>query len=785
MEVPTGNELNDRVEAALGVCGYSSRYEMLPRTSKTAPSPLGHSYGQIQRCKKRSRLLECVCRRSSWVLLLLSAALFASLYVVSFEESYEFDFPSRYRSSYGSYNVTEGKLNGIREDRKRKSAIDGCRRNDGRLSGVEFAVPNVVEETDGPVDPVLREEGKVSKMLERATVDRGVARRERQRDSFRRSDRRDPSPWSAVLLGADLSTRGQTDQRETEQTDQPRLLDRVSILRKRGGSRHRRQPDPIIPPRYRVKRCERFDGETGLPDDAQAAMVSCTAKPKKGGAKATDKPIYENVHPILSVEKVRDRLQRNRSVDGDRDPPLSRKLSVLLLGIDSVSRLNFMRSAPNTDKYLQETGWVRLNGYNKMGDNTFPNLMAILTGQNQAQAYSRCKPTVLHTLDRCPFIWHKFREVGYATAYGEDETSLNTFNYLKVGFVEPPTDYYLRPYMLACEKLLKVKKRYVTRSSTFLLLDLQDALPVLRFGLKYCTGPESSFDRILDYAVDFSQAFLGLPYFGLFWTISVSHENANGLSSMDARLLDKLKRLEREGVLNETMIVFLSDHGMRWGPIRSTLVGWYEERLPFLYVWLPEWFRAEQPEAYPSLRANQHRLVSPFDLYETLRQVLGLSGGGADPSPGCSGCRSLLEPLPRERGCADAGISLHWCACTAFEPVDLKDPLVHNGVSFFIEHVNKLLDAYKDRKGRRSCAKLRLKKLIRANRAIDFVDSASLAYFYTLQVSPGDGKFEVTVRYHDNATYTVSDHEVSRLNSYASAAKCLEHGMKQYCHCLR
>lgn len=503
-------------------------------------------------------------------------------------------------------------------------------------------------------------------------------------------------------------------------------------------------------PRCRVKRCERFEREARLPEDARAVMVSC-AKSKKA-----NKPVYENVHAILGVEKVRDRLRRNRT-DG-----LSRKLSVLLLGIDSVSRLNFIRSVPNTEKYLRETGWVRMNGYNKMGDNTFPNLMAILTGQSQAQAYSRCKPTVPYKLDQCPFIWQNFRDAGYATAYGEDETSLNTFNYLKTGFVEPPTDYYLRPYILACEKLLKAKKR---------------------FGLKYCTGPEASFDRILDYAIEFARAFLGLPYFGLFWTISVSHENANGLSSMDDQLLEKVKTLEREGVLNDSMIVFLSDHGMRWGPIRSTFVGWYEERLPFLYLWLPEWFREERPEAYPSLLINQHRLASPFDLYQTLRQVLELSGGRADPPSGCADCRSLLEPLPRERGCSDAGISSHWCTCTAFEPVDPQETMVQRGVEFFLDHVEKLLATYKDRKGRRLCAKLRLKKLLRANRAID--DSNSLAYFYVIQVSPGDGKFEATVRYYYNGTYSMSDHDVSRINSYAIAAKCLEHGMKQYCHCLR
>jgi len=165
--------------------------------------------------------------------------------------------------------------------------------------------------------------------------------------------------------------------------------------------------------------------------------------------------VYENVHAILNPEKVRERIDHNGSQPGN----FSRKLSVLVLGIDSVSRLNFYRAMPKTERYLRETGWIGLKGYNKIGDNTFPNLMAILTGQTPQQAYSRCKPTVAYKLDNCPFLWHNFRNAGYVTAYGEDETILNTFNYLKVGFVEPPTDYYLRPYMLASEKLLKIKKR--------------------------------------------------------------------------------------------------------------------------------------------------------------------------------------------------------------------------------------------------------------------------------------------------------------------------------------
>ncbi|OAD55109.1 hypothetical protein WN48_05584 [Eufriesea mexicana] len=652
--------------------------------------------------------------------------------MVSSEE--EYDFEPRYPSVFKVYNAVEGKSSV-------DSVIDPIETMDGYLVWNSRCQMLSKE----PLDPSIRSHVKKEK-FERCWTEPLLSRVSRENAS--------------LILSLD----------PTVAVDHPDLkCCWSSVLRAEKKQPEKANKDNNVDSSIVVKRCESFEGETTLPEEvagmAAAVMVSCSVKPKSEEKRA-GKPIYENVHAILDVDKVRDRWRSTNELPRPTGAAtLSRKLSILVLGIDSVSRLNFMRSAPNTEKYLLETGWLRFEGYNKMGDNTFPNLMAILTGLNQAQAYSRCKPTVPYMLDRCPFLWANFRNAGYATAYGEDETSLNTFNYFKVGFVDPPTDYYLRPYMLACEKLLKVKKR---------------------FGLKYCTGPETSFDRILDFASDFARAFLGQPYFGFFWTISVSHENANGLSSMDERLLYKLKRLEREGVLNDTMIVLLSDHGMRWGPIRNTFVGWYEERLPFLYFWLPEWFRVERPEAYSSLRVNRHRLTSPFDLYETFREALSLSGGSAGPSVGCPDCRSLIAaPVPRERGCSDAGISSHWCACTAFQSADTRDPIVQKGAQVFLDHVDKLIDDYRNKKGRRLCAKLGLKKLHRADRVVEFANTTSVAYFYLIQVSPGDAKFEVTVRYHENGTYTVSDHEVSRINPYASTADCLNRGMKQYCHCLK
>ncbi|KAL7303226.1 hypothetical protein TKK_0004427 [Trichogramma kaykai] len=544
--------------------------------------------------------------------------------------------------------------------------------------------------------------------------------------------------------------------------------------------------------KFSLGACEDFTDTLIVPGYVDSLSVTCrNSKLKKSPEvkvkgkvkvpkRSSNGVVYENVHAVLSLDRVQDRLnetyhhQRRLGFnDGSTTTNNNNKrpLSLLMLGIDSVSRLNFHRTMLLTKEFFDERGWLELRGYNKMGDNTFPNLMAFLTGQNQTTAYARCKPKTSFGLDNCSMIWYNFRDAGYVTAYGEDHASISTFNYLKLGFVQPPTDYYMRPYILASEKRLKT---------------------VNRFNSRYCSGPELAVDRIFDFGVEFAKTFSSTspttPYFGFFWTNSISHEYMNGPSAYDAHFLDKLLDMESAGVMNDTMIVALSDHGMRFGDIRGTFVGWYEERLPFIYLWLPEWFRLGNPEEYAALRQNQNRLTSPYDLYETFRDILGRAGGQAGPSSGCPKCTTLFRPVPHVRSCADAGIAPHWCTCTSFKPADPKDKVVIEGAHQFVEHIDDLVKKYKTKKGKRKCAKMRLKRIIRVSEIVDLErdesDKDYLKLFYLLEVMPGGGQFETTIKYYEPGNWTILDEQVSRINLYGHSARCLDEGYKQYCHCI-
>jgi len=47
--------------------------------------------------------------------------------------------------------------------------------------------------------------------------------------------------------------------------------------------------------------------------------------------------------------------------------PSKRKPSVLMFGIDSLSRINLRRTMPKVYRFLTKAGWFELQGYNKVG----------------------------------------------------------------------------------------------------------------------------------------------------------------------------------------------------------------------------------------------------------------------------------------------------------------------------------------------------------------------------------------------------------------------------------
>ncbi|EDW98402.2 uncharacterized protein LOC6538156 [Drosophila yakuba] len=454
--------------------------------------------------------------------------------------------------------------------------------------------------------------------------------------------------------------------------------------------------------------------------------------------------------------------------------PAKRKPSVLMFGIDSLSRINLRRTMPKVYKYLTTDGWFELQGYNKIGDNTFPNLLAILAGYNPESALQKvCNWHEDGCLDRTPFIWHYLRNASYLTAYAEDESQMSTFNYIKPGFLEQPTDFYLRPLQKAIESGLNVWK-------------CSDC------SLRYCIGRRITSSYAYDMAKDFANRFVDeQPIWGLFWSNSFSHDSFQQPSKMEDYVLQYLLDFEADGVFNQSIMVFLSDHGSRYGRIMSLPSGFLESRLPTMFIYLPPWFRAQYPEYAAALALNQNRLTSNYDLHNTLKHIIELGGTPDGPLPkaaDCPKCQSLFYPVDETRSCEDAGIPEHFCTCVPYKR------LSYNWANRIAPKVIGRINEYlAERNLTEICSELKLSYIHETEMKVeldqnfhDEVPPTEVATYRTMfKVKQNSADFRATVLFNNlTETVEVVVPTISRLDSYENDSTCVtDKTDKMYCIC--
>lgn len=127
------------------------------------------------------------------------------------------------------------------------------------------------------------------------------------------------------------------------------------------------------------------------------------------------------------------------------------KLNVLVLGIDSISWLNFRRHFPKTQSFFTRHQFTPMYGFNKVGDNTFPNLVGVLTGRHYLDFWNETIGREMK-FDQLQTIWKDYARAGYLTTLIEDMPSFSVFNYNRGGFSHQPTDYYLRPVSIMIDE---------------------------------------------------------------------------------------------------------------------------------------------------------------------------------------------------------------------------------------------------------------------------------------------------------------------------------------------
>ncbi|XP_072144682.1 uncharacterized protein [Dermacentor andersoni] len=415
------------------------------------------------------------------------------------------------------------------------------------------------------------------------------------------------------------------------------------------------------------------------------------------------------------------------------------RLNVLVLGVDSVSRLATLRHMPLTRRYLaRELNAFEFVGYSKVGLASFQNQLPLLTGLS-SDAIDRLFGKMHY--DVLPHLMSVYRKRGFRTLFLEEYPDYGLFTYhAPFGFKKVPTDYYPRAIM-----------KQFTRPTCSVLRYVQDL---------------SSLD--------------GQLLFAYVWLAELMHGDFNGAGRLDLPLESLLRNLSSSGVLRRTALLVISDHGLRFGETRRTEIGRVEDFTPSFFLALPEHFLRQHPEAAVHLQVNQRRLITAYDVHATLLTLAELPR--FEPMVTDSGI-SLFRGISPHRTCAEAAVPADFCACADSHSAPAQPEDVSRLVEATVAYINGVVNSSFPGK----CVKWRLSS----------VEEAKLT---TVNSTEGGQEVRFSVTFHTepnayfdvhgwiaNATSAWDLHvdDLDRLDEYSYQAKCVpsQHTARKMCRC--
>jgi hypothetical protein len=486
--------------------------------------------------------------------------------------------------------------------------------------------------------------------------------------------------------------------------------------------------------------------------------------------------------PFASIHynpKIRERLANVKKQDDD--------FNILVIGLDSLSRLQFERMLPLTFDYLtKQLDATILKGYNILGDGTPQQLIPMLTGFKELEL-----PSTLHRdrhgsfVDVYPFVWNKYRQQGYVTGYAEDRIEYGIWTLRLRGFEKNPTDHYLTPfYRMEATKTLLYRK------------------------VTPCIRNQTTFDYFLSYIDQFWSSYSENKKFFFAFFKQYTHDGYASGSLLDLSLFNFLKKFNQINDYKRTILLLMSDHGARFSAVRRTPQGKLEERLPFMSFVFPKLFQAKYPNAIKTLQKNIHRLTTPFDIHSTLLSLINMNHHTYKKNTAHVKQRniSLFNLIPAQRTCDDLNLEPHWCTCLQWENIDINNSKIKQATKHLITLINKQLSSVENN----LCHQLQLYSIHNAqiyhpNQALlAFIKSTDadgripkygdkkmemIFYQITFETVPNKAIYEATTQYSKKtASFTTDLNHISRLNAYKSSASCIEKSyshLRKFCQCIK
>jgi len=353
----------------------------------------------------------------------------------------------------------------------------------------------------------------------------------------------------------------------------------------------------------------------------------------------------ENVHVVMDLKRNETLVEERSKIQKD-----SIVKNILVLYVDTLSRPRAFKKLKKTMKWFDKF-------YNKKSDEResyqflkFHSITPYTQNNVMAAFYGEAPPTNIKEHIPPPPAEPKkshiknFKEAGYITGRAFDmcDTSpLFIDRDLKLYFEDVPYDH--EGNTIACDP------QYYPPNSHL-------GMWVGPFSdIRRCLYGKDMYQYVIDYADQFWRTYATEKKFFTAEFIDAHESTQEVVTYLDDSLAGFLEGLEKENLLEDTLIMFWSDHGLHlpsFSDLFSQDAKAIERALPTLILTLPKTINNEYRVA---VKGNQQKLVSAYQIHELF---LGLAEGPHSSHIS----KSIMGDLP-QLTCEDIRVSNQPCFC--------------------------------------------------------------------------------------------------------------------------
>ena len=380
-----------------------------------------------------------------------------------------------------------------------------------------------------------------------------------------------------------------------------------------------------------------------------------------------DKVKYENINdnfkpeillefdPITKMGNINIKINKKENVVKKRNDIYNSLLpkdkpkynNILFIYIDAISRPEFVRSMKNTEKFISkyynstEKSFYQMMKYQNFIFFTQQNVNPMFFGESM---FNSNGTSILKYIKNKGYITGHSNNICTRQLYDiEDNYTENviyeSFDHENIAMMCDPNYYnpenrftpYMGPY--------SIRRR--------------------------CLYGKDTFEYVIEYGEKFWETYINEHKF-LRLSFQDAHEGTlEVVKYLDVKLAEFLENFDKKGYLKDTAIFFVSDHG-------NNMIGFYnilqvedyvlEKTLGTWFMLLPRIKNID--ETY--LEINQQRMVSPYDIFDTLLDMFGYHEKDKVYSRKGISVYKKINGLERNCDYYSQDIIPLWCRCFDF-----------------------------------------------------------------------------------------------------------------------